>query len=803
MIRTSLIFLLLGISSIGFAQRPQGGGDPSQFVMGKVLTSADEAIPYANVALYNSDSSLITGTSSTELGMFRIKAEPGEYYLVISFLSYKEQIIPTFTKTADKPHRIGGIQLKENMELLDQVVIEGERSSMELQLDKRVFNVGKDLANTGRSAADILTNVPSVEVDVEGNVSLRGSENVRLLIDGKPSTLTSGGSAEALRMLQGNLIEKVEVITNPSSRYEAQGEVGIINLVLKKQEKQGLNGAFEVRAGIPTSYGASFNLNYRQKWINLFGSYGVNVRRNPGGGYSYNDFDGPDTTFYYDNTRTHVRGGLGHTGRFGADFYLGERNTLTLAGVASLRNNDNKGNIIYQDLNPSNEILNTTERDEKETEVSEDFELNVNHKITFKKKGHEWSTSVRVSSSDDTENANLEQLSSIVSEDGVLQRSSNTEDERNIIAKSDYIQPVGKDGKFETGVRGSIREIENFYSVDIDSVGSWENLDDFTNQLEYLENIYAAYGMFSNKFKKLSYQFGLRVEYTNIETRLIKTNDYNPREYLNLFPSAFLSYELKENHNWQINYSRRISRPHFRNLIPFFGYTDPRNFYSGNPDLNPQFTHSFETGYLHNFEKGNILASLYYRYTEGVVERITITDSSGLLRRFPINLSTQNAIGLELNGAYDLTKWWRFTGSVNLVRQIVEGQYRGKDYNSDGFSAQFRISNMIKLPQKVSLQASMRYRAPSPSTQGTTLSRHSIDLALSRDFLKGNATFTASVSDLTNNQKWRSIIDTEYLYSESDFQWRSRQILGTFTYRLNQKKQRSHSREGMGDGMDM
>ena len=265
----------------------------------------------------------------------------------------------------------------------------------------------------------------------------------------------------------------------------------------------------------------------------------------------------------------------------------------------------------------------------------------------------------------------------------------------------------------------------------------WYTLNQFSNELVYNENIYAAYSMFSNKLSDLTYQFGLRSEYTDIETRLVATNVSNPRQYLNFFPSAHFSYELNSTNSLQLSYSRRISRPSFRELIPFFSYTDPRNFYSGNPDLNPELTDSYEVGYLQKFEKGSLLSSLYYRHTKGPTERITVTDSTGLLRRFPVNLSTMDAYGVEFNLQYEITKWLRTSLSANLYQASTQGSYNGRRLSSETFTASGRGTVMVKLPKAFNLQAAGRYRAPRISTQGKTLAMYTLDLGLSKDVLKG------------------------------------------------------------------
>lgn len=732
-------------------------------------------------------------------GKFIINTKPGEYYLEISSIGYKNHLTKPVIVAEGSDVALGKIVLTENAQLLEEVVIQAERSQMEFKLDRRVFNVGTDLSNAGSNASDILANVPSVDVDMEGNVSLRGSENVRILVDGKQSGLTGSGNADALRMLQGNMIEKIEVITNPSSKYEAEGEVGIINIVLKKEKQKGFNGTFEVQGGYPLNYGASYSINYRRRWVNMFASSGLNYNERPGNGTSFQEYNGLDTAYKFERDRNHVRGGWSTVNRVGADFFLNDKNTLTTALLYKYSDGLNDAEIIYRDLNRIEEVLLTTTRNETENEVSQDVELALTHVKKFDKKGQEWTTDFRVTQNDDSETAELIETSSAVAVPDAFQRSSNTENERNYIFQSDYTHPLGKKGRFETGIRASLRQIENFYSVDLkDSLeADWEPLTDFTDELTYTENIYAAYAMYGNEWKRFSYQLGIRSEYSDITTALRLSKQTNPRDYLNFFPSGHLNYALNEFNSLQLSYSRRLSRPSFRELIPFFSYTDPRNFFGGNPDLDPEYTDSYEAGYLKQFERGSLLTSAYYRHTTANTQRITLTDTTGLIRTFPINLGTQDAYGLEFNLSYTIASWWRLNGNMNTYYAVIQGDYRGVSYNTEVLTMSGRINSTITLPKKIDVQAALRYQAPQNTPQGKQLSMTNLDLGASKDFFKGNGTLIFSVKDVFNSQIRRSIVQTEYLYSESNFQWRVRQFLLTFNYRINKQKPRSFQREGM------
>lgn len=787
-----VILSLLLISLAVFVANAQSASG----IKGTVIQKNGESVPFVNVALHAQNASLLGGTASDLDGNFQMETAPGQYYIVISFIGFEDLTVNPVIVKPGQMTDLGKLVMVAQSKMLEEVVIEGERSQMELKLDKRVFNVGKDLSNAGSNAQDILQNVPSVDVDIDGTVSLRGSSNVRILIDGKPSGLTSTG--EALRMLQANMIERIEVVTNPSAKYEAEGEVGIINIVLKKEKQKGFNGSFEVHTGYPQNYGGSFSINYRKKWVNLFSSYGVNYNQNPGRGYSTQTYNGPDTTYSFTNTRNQSRGGLSHVARAGADIFINDKNTLTAAFTLNQSANKNTSHIAYEDFNLSGISIAKTDRNELENESSNDLQLALTHVKTFAQKEREWKTDLRISRNIDTELSDLVQTTNIADVLPSYQNSTNTENEINYILQSDYVHPISAKAKFETGIRASIREIENNYGVTIDST----ILTDFTDFLIYTENIFAGYAIFSHQVKKFSYQIGVRSEYTDIKTELLVSKLTNPRQYLNFFPSAHVSYEFNKTNSVQASYSRRLSRPQFRELIPFYSYTDPRNYYGGNPDLNPEYTDSYEIGFLKQMQKGTVFTSAYYRKTTGEVERITSTDTTGLIRRFPVNLSTQNAYGIEANTNYNFSKKWRATANGNLYYATVYGVYQDRVYSSQTFTFQGRGTMNVELPYKINFQSSFNYRAPKNNTQGKTLARYSIDLGASRDFFQNNATLSFSVKDLLNSNKRRNIVDTQYLYSESWFQWRTRQMVLSFTYRLNQKKMRNQGPKTEFEGMD-
>lgn len=778
--------LILLFSTGSFAQM--------RTVSGKVVDEAGVGIPFANAALYaNIDSTLVTGAVSDAEGFFSIQAPAGNYYLKISFLSYQEKTVPRVNLTS-KDLALGNITLAPSSQMLEEITVQGEQSTMELYLDKRIFNVGKDLSNISGSASDILDNVPSVTVDIDGNVALRGSQNVRILIDGKPSGLTGISTADALQQLQANLIESVEVITNPSARYDAEGEVGIINIKLKKESQKGVHGAFNVNTGYPANHGASFNMNWRRSKINLFSSYGFNYRNRPGSGQSFQEFTQADTSFAYQQFNRRSRGGTSHNIRAGLDYFIDQKNILT--GSVLLRTSDglNTSNYEYLDLDETGAVNRRVLRNEREEEPEFNSEIALSYRREYAKKDKVFSADFKWIENVETERANFDQVD-LSNDSTLIQRSSNTENERNLLAQVDYVNPFGKKGRWETGARSTMRVLNNDFLVEQqDADGTWNPFQNFNNNLVYTENIHAFYGMVGNEINRFAYQAGVRGELSDIKVELLNTGEENKQFYFNLFPSVHFSYKIKPEKTLQLSYSYRISRPRFRELIPFSGYSDARSQWRGNPNLRPEYTHSIEAGYLLNWGSGSILSSAYYRYRTGVVERITVPvedpgDATQLLTEtFPVNLANEDAYGFEFNFSWDPTDWWRFNTNANFYRAITQGEYEGQRLFSDTYTWTSRATSNIKLFKTWDFQTGVRYRAPRITPQGRTKSIYSIDLGLSRDMLNRNATVTLGVRDLLNSRKRRSITQTTGYYSESEFQWRARQITLTFTYRLNQRK---------------
>ncbi|MCB9221675.1 MAG: TonB-dependent receptor [Ignavibacteria bacterium] len=745
----------------------------------------------ASVVLHNpSDSTIITGGVTKVGGNFKFEAKSGNYYIRITSVGMEPKVLDNINLTSDL--KLGEIRIAQSSVLTDEVLVTAEKSIMELKLDKRIYNINKDASNIGRNGSEILDNIPSVNVDPEGNVSLRGSGNVQILLNGKQSGLVSN-NPESIRQLMGDMIDKIEIITNPSARYDAQGEVGIINIVLKKKQEAGYNGNFELRTGYPDNHGLSVSSNYRSESMNLFGTMGVDYRKAPGFGKTDQKFFKYDTFNFTNTDLDRSRGGLGLNLNVGSDFYLDDENTLTFAGNLRLGDRLNESDLTYTDYLPNGDKYRVTKRDDDETETKNDVEFNLTYEKIFDgNKDHVLKFDSRYEQDKDVEQSDILESNNL-NNNTIVQQSYNLEFERNQLYQLDYIYPFSLDGKFEAGAKANLRKIDNDYWVKQDVGEGLEFLDGFNNNFVYYENIIAAYIMAGNQLGDFGWQLGVRSEYSDITTELLKTDYRNQRDYLNFFPSAHFNYKLNEQNSLQASYSSRIQRPWFRRLMPFSSFTDSRNIWGGNPDLNPEYTDSYELGYLYN--------NVYYRHSTDIIQSVTYIDSTGITQIRPSNIGIQDAYGVEFNLSNDITDWWNTNINFNLYTSTITGNESVYNLNSDYFSWNTRFSSKMKF-SGYNLQVNANYFAPEDTPQGEILSMWWLDFGISKDIFDNNATITLSGQDIFSTRMRRSIVNDVTFYRYSEYQWRKGQVTLTFSYRINQAKQRQRSSFD-GDGGDM
>lgn len=549
-------------------------------------------------------------------------------------------------------------------------------------------------------------------------------------------------------------------------------------------------------------------MNFRREKVNFFTNFGIGYNENRGGGNYFQksyllEPSAGDTTFtqVYRSERSHNRGGFNSNIQLGADYFLNDLNTVTVSGLYKYSRGTNEAEVNYNDLEyPSENSLLETLRTDSEKEPSHDGELALSYSKRFPQKDRSWSTDVKYIYRDDTETNEFLEVASDGRPD-VEQRSDNIEDQINWLFQSDYIHPLPGKAKLEAGGKVSLREIENSYLVEQkNDLGVWSVLGDFDDSMFYTENIYAAYAIFSKEMNLFSWQLGVRMEHSDITTDIASQENENNRKYTDWFPSAHLSYKLNEKNQLQLSYSRRLTRPRFWFLLPFVTFSDVRLRWQGNPDLNPEYTNSFELGYLKYFEKGSLLTSLYYRHRTQLIQRLFLQGDNGDIDLLPVNIGTQDAYGLELSGNYDVSSVWKLNGNVNIYTATTDGEYLDVEYDAETFTWDGRVSNKFTIAKQYNAQISFTYKSGQNTTQGRRKAQWAMDLGASKDVFGGKGTLSLNARDLFNTRRRQSITDVVGLYSEQDFQWRGRTVILNLNYRLNQKKKRGRPGGGSWGG---
>lgn len=767
-------------------------------VKGTVVdTESGDMLTYASVRLFDAQNDeFVAGNVTNEKGAFTIEVAPGSYYALVEFVGFEARRLDAFNVSGDRnSFDLGTISMGSSSTSLDEVVVRAEKSSMELSLDKKIFNVGKDLANAGGTASDILTNIPSVAVDPEGNVRLRGSDNVMILIDGKPSGLVSFKGASGLQQMQANMVDRVEVITNPSARYQAEGMAGIINIVLKKDRSQGFNGSFQGITGYPHNFGGAANLNYRHKRINWFVNYGIAWRKQPNIASLYQEVYGQDTTFISRQDRNGYLIGYNNNVQGGLDYFFSEKSILTASYLFRRSDGNRITDLTYSDyLNTESNYLGYTTRRQDEKEAEPNSEYTLTWEKSFEQKGHKLTTMAQFI--DNWERSDQLFTQNSYGPDGNVlpgaaqeQHSLNDEFMKHYLFQLDYVKPIGKEGKFETGIRNSFRYMENDYVVnEVDEAGNETPIPEFDNVFLYDELIHAAYVIVGNKSNKFTYQAGLRAEVTDVETTLVETNEVNPRDYTNLFPSAHLTYSVTESNSFQASYSRRVRRPFYDDLSPFMTLADSRNFFSGNPNLNPEYIDAYEIGHLKYFDKGSFTSAFYFRNSRDNIERIREVDENGNARTLPQNLVGEKAFGLEFTSDYNPFDWWKLDFNFNFFHAEIDGTNIIDSYRATTYSWFARQTSRFSLPNNLDIQLRGNYEAPQKTAQGTRKALAYIDLSFSKDIMKGNGTLNLNVMDVFNSRINRYTTEGPNFFTDGRSQFRRRQVNLTMTYRIRQGK---------------
>ncbi|MBT30393.1 MAG: TonB-dependent receptor [Thalassobius sp.] len=766
-----LLLLLIIISTTTFAQKT--------LIKGSVVDgSSNSPIEFATVVLKdNSTQKNITGQTTAADGNFEIKTDANNFYLEISFIGFETKSFKNLTASNGKID-LGTIKMGENEEMLEELVVQGERSTTEFELDKKVFNVGKDLSSAGGSAFDVLNNVPSVNVNIEGQISLRGSTGVQILINGKPSVLTSE-QGNALGTITADMIEKIEVITNPSAKYDAEGTSGIINIVIKKEERKGTNGSFSINTGAPHNHSFGLSLNQRTEKLNLFTQLGAGYRELPNETENINR-DLINNTTVLSNGKEY-RNEQFYNFTLGTDYYFNQRNVLTISGNFAYEVEDQPSKTYFSSLDENNQVVSEWYREEStsatnpkwqyEAQYKRDFKDNEDHVLLFSAMGSHFGKD------QSSEFNNTTTVGETV--DGNQQTATNFQETENTF-KLDYTKPFSEKFTLESGGQYVLNDVSNDYSVSNLEDGEWVEDENLTNIFEYDQDVLALYGTGAYEGDKWGLKLGLRVEFTDLNTVLKNTGETNNQNYENLFPSAHTSYKLTENFSVQAGYSRRILRPRLWDLNPFFNIRNNFSIRTGNPNLQPEFTDSYEIAAMHTLEEISWNFGIYHRYTTNVVENISTSENNVNISK-PYNIGTNKATGVEVNGKYIPAKWISVTGELNYNYFNREGTLETTtfDFNGDQWSS--KVTTKIKFPLDIDFEITGQYQSKYKTVQSVISGNVFTDMGLRKKLFKGRGVVNFSVRDIFASRFRESETSQTSFYTYS-YRRRGRFITMGFSY---------------------
>ena len=765
------------------------------------------ALEYATIAFINQSGNIVNGGISDTKGNYSITVPAGVYTIQFEFISYKTKSLTD--RSLFKNTKLPPVSLAIDSESLDEVLIRAETTEVQIRLDKKIYNIGKDLTTSGANVGEALNNIPSVTVDIEGAISLRGNENVRVLINGKPSAIAGFGSTDALRQLPADAIERVEVITSPSARYDAEGTAGILNIILRKEKTLGLNGSFTANYGFPLQSGLTTNFNLRTDKFNIFNTSGIRYQKSPGNATYENRYFSPSVQNpMLREDRVYDRLNEGFNTNLGVEYFITDASSITAIGFFRTGKNKTVTTNNTSEFTAANDLALTTVRTETETEDDKSYQFSLNYVNNFNEKGHKLTVDFQYENGAETEQSLIGEVMTFPNN---LRLSSediiNKEDQEEYLVQADYVLPLGENAQFEAGYRGTFEESTTDYVLfqEVGTSGAFVRNDSLSNIFTYNENVNAVYSQYGNKFGNFSFLLGLRLENTELKGKVDAENlittegtEINlnfDKNYVGLFPTVNLIYELAKDEDITLGYNRRINRPRSWYINPFPSRSSEANVFQGNPDLNPAFASAFDLGYLKRWgRKITLSTSVYYQYETDSFERVqedtgqSTQNGVPIIRTIPINLSTNSRYGFEAGLLYNPKKWLRFNGSFNFFKFVTEGTFNNVDYGNEDTSWFARGSVKITLPGNVDWQTNGSYRGPRNNSQTTSQGIFSLNLALSKDIMNDNGTLAFNVSDLLNSRKRKSFTETDTFTSNSEFQWRERQFRLTFTYRFNEKK---------------
>lgn len=766
-------------------------------ISGRVLDSQTrDPIEYSNIVLLSiSDTTVVTGGITDENGYFSLsQIPPGFYLLDVRFMGFEDQRFEVNLTPQNMSIILGEILITPSEIDLEEVVIEGQRSPVSYQIDKKVIDVEQMQTVISGDAVDILENVPSITVDVDGNVSLRGSGSFTVLIDGRPSVLDA---QDMLQQIPASSISTIEIITNPSAKHDPEGTAGIINIVLNQNRRAGFSGVVNANAGLNDKYGGDFLIEYVENNFSTHIGIDYNRRFSPGDRRQENIFKTEQNTNFINSVGERERGRISNSARAGIEFRLGQANILGFGGRLGHRESQQNALLNYVQWTQNDprqfDYLSSTERSRE----SSYFALNTNFLHRFNSNGHEISSELIFSANEADEFTRSSEINNNSQFDG--RWTTEKGPSSDVRGKIDYVIPITENLKFESGYQGQVdisEESTSLLEFNPES-GIYENQPEFSHTTEYTRSEHAVYSIFSNTWNNLGLQVGLRGEYTFRTIELSLQNQEYKIDRWDYFPSVHGSFEFSKGKQLMASYTRRIERPRGWQLEPFDTWMDANNVRRGNPALQPEYIDSYEMAVQTYFGDISVSTEIYYKMTHNKIERIRSVFADAVTLNTVENIGKDYSIGSEVMLLFDLFKFWNVSLMGNLYNYKVEGVLYDEPFSRESFNWQTRLNNVLRITNSTQLQVNARYNSPSVSSQGRREGYFSTDLALKQDLLERLLTLTLQVRDVLGTAKHEFTSEGLNFYNYNYFTRESPMVMLNIRFNINhQKRERENREEG-------
>jgi outer membrane receptor protein involved in Fe transport len=812
MIKNKFTFSLLLILIL-FNIRIINSQDKIGNISGTIIDkSTGQGIEGADVTVHKlSDSVLVKGISTDKEGKFRIQGVPfGRYFVRISFTGYNTFIISGIVlNPSNTDVTIKTVELSSSSSVTEEILVESEKSNIEFKPDKKVFNVGKGIINQGSSLIDLLREIPSVTVDQDGNISLRGGEGVKILIDGRPFGMEGSNRNYLLQQIPASSVESIELISNPSAKYEAEGSAGILNIILKKNtiDNIGVNGNLSLNIGNGDKYNGLTSIGIKSSKFNIYTNYNYNLNNFLPQGF--NDRQNFITNNILDLDFNGKNRMQSHLFKAGIDYFIDKFNTIGFSfNYNNSKNNGNDvTNAIERDIN--NNIINDYIINQSSNSKNNTLDLNLNYSLRFKNPGQNLTSDITYSRNKE----NNEDLNYYVYNVPTVNEPPNSktlQDEINddFSAQIDYVHPFSKDIKIETGVRSGYKKRDtdyNLYDFDYSSSNYILNTN-LSNRFVYNEYVQGIYGIYTHQLGKFGFSLGLRAEHTKSKGELINTNEIFDKNYFDIFPSASISQKITDKNEIQLNYTRRINRPRPRQVNPFISFRGGNNYFKGNPDLNAEYTNSFELSYIHFFPFMTITPTLFFKETKDEIARTrTLMDSVNTIVTF-VNYGKTRSYGGELMVNLNPFKFWQINGNISYSKREIDATNLSSRFSNTGSVWTGRVLSTLMLPYDISLAVSYFYSGKRIVAQGYIEPFQSLDASVKKDFFNKKLSITLRVSDILNNNSFKGYFN-DISYNEVFERKRDKRTFFlniTYNFGERDKKQqdrkRQRDRENNNDG---